>query len=175
MARVALVLGAAFMTFGYVKCTFLGDTGTVAAGDGTTSDFATTLTLRSSTGAASTSFLMGEAIQFNLDVLNQSTQPVTLQFPDAQIYDFYVIDANSSQVRWQWSQDMTFTQTSTSLYFTANTSKSFSVTWNGVLPDGTQLPTGSYRARGVIVSDDFTGDPLKTSALGSNIVNFTVR
>ena len=62
-----------------------------------------------------------------------------------------------------------------SVYFAPNSSKSYSVTWNGVLDDGTQLPAGSYRARGVIVANDFTSDPLMTSDLGSNIVNFTVR
>ena len=127
------------------------------------------------TGAATTSFTMGQAIQFDLGVLNQSSQPDTLQFPDAQIYDFYVIDANTTRVLWQWSQNMSFTQVATSVYFAPNSSKSYSVTWNGVLDDGTQLPAGSYRARGVIVANDFTSDPLMTNDLGSNIVNFTVR
>jgi len=174
MARVGLVLGAAFMTLGYVKCTFLSDPGAVSGG-GNNSTFSTTLTLRDTGGTAATSFLMGQAIQFDLGVLNQSSQPDTLQFTDAQVYDFYVIDANTSNVRWQWSQNMTFTPTATSVYFTANSSKAYSAVWNGVLADGTQLPAGSYRARGVIVADDFSGDPLKTSDLGSNIVSFTVR
>jgi hypothetical protein len=43
------------------------------------------------------------------------------------------------------------------------------------LSDGTQLPVGSYRARGVIVVNNFLSDPLVSSPLGSNIVNFTVR
>jgi hypothetical protein len=176
MARVGLVLGAAFISFGYVKCTFLGTTGTdTGTGTGTTgSSFSTTLTLQNSSGGASTSFTMGQAIQFNLNVLNQSSQADTLQFSDAQIYDFYVIDANDNQVRWQWSQGMSFAQVTTTLSFAANSSKSYSVLWNGVLADGTQLPAGSYRARGVIVADDFTGDPLMTSDLGSNVVSFTV-
>jgi len=175
MARVGLVLGAAFMTFGYVKCTFLSAPGTPTGGGSTNSGFSTTLTLRDSAGAANTSFTFGQAIQFDLEVLNQSSQPDTLQFPDAQLYDFYVLDSTTNRVRWQWSQNMSFTQVSTSLYFTANSSKSYSVLWNGVLPDGTQLPAGSYRARGVIVADDFTSNPLMTSDLGSNIVNFTVQ
>jgi hypothetical protein len=49
------------------------------------------------------------------------------------------------------------------------------VIWNGVLADGTQLPAGTYRARGVVVAVDFTGNPLMTSDLGSNVVSFTVQ
>jgi hypothetical protein len=175
MARVGLVLAAAFVTFGYAKCTFLGTAATDTGGGTTSSSFSTTLGLRDSSGVASTTFSMGQAIQFDLDVLNQNSQAATLQFPDAQLYDFYVMDANTSQVRWQWSQNMTFTQASTSVYFAPNSNKAYSVLWNGVLADGTQLPAGNYRARGVIVSDDFTTNPLMTSDLGSNVVNFTVR
>jgi hypothetical protein len=175
MARVGLVLGAAFMTFGYVKCTFLGTTGTTAPGDTTGSNFSTTLTLRNSGGAANTNFTYGQAIQFDLEVLNQTSQADTLQFPDAQIYDFYVLDANSDTVRWQWSANQAFAQTATSLSFAANSSKSYAVIWNGVLADGTQLPAGTYRARGVVVAVDFTGNPLMTSDLGSNVVSFTVQ
>ena len=55
---------------------------------------------------------------------------------------------------------MAFAQVATQLTFAPYSSKSYSVAWNGVLSDGTQLPAGNYRARGVIVSDDFTSDPL---------------
>src|SRR5690348_11410137 len=119
MARVGLVLGAALVSFGYVKCTFLGDPN-ATPGNGSTSDFSTTLTLQDSNGAPTTSFAMGQAIQFDLGVLNQAAQSDTLSFTDAQIYDFYVLDANSSTVRWRWSADKTFAQTSTSLDFAAN-------------------------------------------------------
>ena len=52
---------------------------------------------------------------------------------------------------------------------------SSSVTWNGVLGDGTQLPAGNYRARGAIVADEFGGDPLVDGDLVSNMIPFTVR
>jgi hypothetical protein len=173
MARVGLVLGAAFMTFGYVKCTFLSAPGTTTSGTAS-SDFSTTLTLRDTSGAANTTFRMGQAIQFDLEVLNQGSQADTLQFTDAQIYDFYVIEANTNRILWQWSNNMNFAQVATTLTFAANSSKSYTVTWNGVVNDGTQLPAGIYRARGVIVADDFSSDPLMTSGLGSNVVSFTV-
>src|SRR3954471_6400961 len=74
MARVGLILGAALVSFGYVKCTFLSDPN-ATTGNGTTgSDFSTTLTLQDSAGAPTTSFTMGQAIKFDLGVLNQADQ-----------------------------------------------------------------------------------------------------
>ena len=43
---------------------------------------------------------------------------------------------------------MAFTQVPTQLTFAPLSTKSYSVTWNGVLSDGTQLPAGNYRAQG---------------------------
>ena len=70
---------------------------------------------------------------------------------------------------------MVFSQVVTPLSFTPLATKAYSAVWNGVLSNGTQLPAGVYRARGVIVAVDFSQDPLTSSPLGSNIVNFTVR
>ena len=57
----------------------------------------------------------------------------------------------------------------------ANSSKLYSVGWDGVLSDGTQLPAGSYLARGIFVADGYTGDPLAANELASDLVTFTVR
>jgi hypothetical protein len=176
MARLGLVAGIALLSFGYSKCTFVSGDGDLDPGDGTTTgEFSTTLTLRDSSGTTTTSFVMGEAIRFEIEILNRTAQPRSLDFPDAQIYDFYVFASDSSNVRWRWSEDMAFPQTPVELDFPPNSSKSYSVVWDGVLSDGTQLPAGSYRARGVIVSDDFSGNPLLDSDMGSDMVNFTVR
>ena len=141
-------------------------------GDG---DFVTTLVLRDSTGTASTSFVMGESIRFDLDIRNTAGHPVTLTLPTAQVYDFYVLEPVLNNVRWTWSEGMSFPQVVTPLSFPLNSSKSYSVVWNGVLREGTQLPAGSYRARGVITATNLPTEPLVASPLGSNIVNFTVR
>jgi len=176
MARLALVTGIALLSFGYSKCTFVSGDGDLVEGGGThTGVFSTTLTLRDSSGTATTSFVMGEPIRFDLEVLNRTDLPRSLDFADAQIYDFYVFATDSSNVRWRWSAGMDFAQTPAELDFPPNSSKSYSVTWTGELSDGTQLPAGSYRARGVILSDDFSGNPLLDSDLGSDLVNFTVR
>lgn len=186
MARLALIVGASLVTFGYSKCVFVsntGGTGFVAgsssgggssSGTGNGTGFNTTLVLRDTSGNVSNSFLMGQSIRFDLAIENQSGLSTTLQFADAQIYDFYVLDAGTRQVRWRWSDGMSFAQVATQLAFPAYSSKSYSIVWNGVLSNGTQLPAGNYQARGVIVADDFTGDPLIASNLGSNVVSFTV-
>jgi hypothetical protein len=179
MARLPLVIGAALLTFGYSKCVFVsGDGGAIAgssSGSGFGDDFSTTLLLRDSTGSTSTRFVMGEPIRFDLEVRNRANQASTLRFPDSQVYDFYVLDAAGSRVRWRWSEGMSFTQVATQLSFPPYGTKAYSVTWNGVLADGTQLPAGEYRARGAIVAEDFTGDPLVDGDLVSNFVLFTVR
>jgi hypothetical protein len=182
MTRVALVACAAFMSFGYAQCTFISNPDGVLfpskgnGGNGSiNTGLTTTLTLQDSNGAFSTSFQMGEPIRFNMQLLNQTNQTVTLQFPDAQIYDFYVLDPASSQVIWRWAQDLTFAQVATTLSIAPYATQTYTVTWNGILSDGTQLTAGSYRARGVIVSDNFSSNPLMTSDLGSNLVNFTVQ
>lgn len=198
MARIVLTVGIGLCTFGYARCTFVSNTGGTScsgmtgygtscggsngggsAGGGTTVNgndtYTTTLILHDSSGTASTSFVMGEPIRLDLEIQNNPNLTTSLQFQDAQIYDFYVLDANGSRVRWRWSEDMAFAQGSAQLTFAPYSSKAYSVVWNGVLSDGTQLPAGNYRARGVIAAVSFLNDPLMTNDLGSNIVNFTVR
>ena len=175
MARLALVAGAALLTCGYSSCTFVSGEGTGTVRPGLGDDFSTTLLLRDSSGTATTSFVMGEPIRFDLEIENRDTQSATLQFPDSQVYDFYVLDAAGPRIRWRWSEGMTFTQVPTQLSFAPLSRRSYSITWNGVVSDGTQLPAGNYRARGVIVSDESGGDPLVEGDLVSNWVAFTVR
>ena len=54
-------------------------------------------------------------------------------------------------------------------------SKTFTLYWPGTLADGTQLPPGTYQARGALVFDGFRANPLATNAMGSELETFTVR
>jgi hypothetical protein len=178
MARLAAVVGMACCTLGYSACVFRSGEGTGAIIDGEPvggATFATTLTLRDSSGIANHSFVMGEPIRFDLEVLNRTNRSVTLQFPDGQIYDLYVFGANGSQVLWRWGADKSFPQVVTQLEFPPNASKLYAVGWDAVLADGTQLPAGAYRARGIVVSSTYGGDPLASGELASPLVDFTVR
>jgi hypothetical protein len=178
MSRLLVIIGASLVTFGYSKCVFVsGDGGAIAgsSGSGFGNDFSTSLVLRDSTGSITGNFVMGEPIRFDLEIQNRGNSSATLRFPDAQVYDFYVLDAAGSRIRWRWSAGQSFNQMSTELTFAPYSTKAYSVTWNGVLADGSQLPAGNYRARGAIVSDQFGGDPLVDGDLVSNLVPFTVR
>lgn len=178
MSRLACVAGIAFCTFAYSRCTFVSNPGGTPVDPGqpgTNGIFVTTLTLHDSSGVQTTDFVMGEPIRFDLEGLNRDAQPRTLQFSDSQIYDFYVFDAATHQVRWRWAADKDFLQAQTQLTFQANSSKLYSVSWNGVLADGTQLPVGTYQARGIFVADGYSGDPTAASELASDLVTFTVR
>jgi len=178
MSRLACVVGIAICTFGYSRCSFVSNPGGIPADPGMPGSngvFVTTLTLRDSSGTETTNFVMGEPIRFDLEGLNRDAQPRTLQFSDAQIYEFYVFDAGTRRIRWRWAADKDFPQVLTQLNFMANSSKLYSVGWDGVLSDGTQLPAGSYLARGIFVADGYTGDPLAANELASELVTFTVR
>ena len=182
MSRLLLIIGASLVTFGYSKCVFVSGDGSAvgsstssSGGAGFGNDFSTSLILRDSTGSTSGNFVMGEPIRFDLEIQNQSNIGDTLRFPDAQIYDFYVLDAAGSRIRWRWSDGMTFNPAPAQLTFAPYSTKAYSVTWNGVLADGTQLPAGNYRARGAVVSDQFSGDPFVDGDLVSNMVIFSVR
>jgi hypothetical protein len=182
IARLALVVGIGLVTAGYSKCVFVSNTGGttvgVVGGDGSGSivgTLSTTLVLRDSVGVATTSFVFGEQIRFDLEARNQSAQVVTLTFPDAQIYDFVVFDSDSERIRWRWSDNMSFPQVVTQLRFEPYSSKAYSVLWNGVLSDGTQLPPGNYRAQGLLLFDESASDPVAAGDGASALVNFTVR
>ena len=184
IARLALVVGIALVTAGYSKCVFVsnpeGTTVGVVGGDGDgtgsiVDTFSTTLVLRDSAGVVTSSFVFGEQIRFDLEARNQSAQVVTLTFPDAQIYDFVVLDSDSARVRWRWSDNMSFPQVITQLRFEPNSSKAYSVLWSGVLSDGTHLPPGNYRAQGMLVAEASASNPVAAGDLNSPLVNFTVR
>jgi hypothetical protein len=191
MARLALTAGICLFTFGYAKCVFVGTSDPAGTGGGYVTGggmppngagppsgagtFTTTLLLRDSTGLVATNFRFGESIRFELEARNRTAQTVNLVFPDAQIYDFVVLDAGSNRLRWRWSDGMAFAQVTTELTFDPYSSKSYNVVWNGVLSNGTQLPPGSYRARGTLVFDEFASDPLAPNEMASPLVDFTVR
>jgi hypothetical protein len=98
-----------------------------------------------------------------------------VQFDDAQLYDFIAVDSGTDRLRWQWSDDQAFAQVANEQTFEPSSSRTFSITWTGQLADGSQLPVGSYQARGVMVFDEFFGDPLAPGEMGSPLQPFTVR
>ena len=170
------LLGAVWLvTSGsYYSCT-AGNTDnprSMNAGNG--ASFTTVLILRDSNGAEKSSFMFGEPIRFELSITNLTDHPTTLQFNDAHTNDYLVVDNATHHLRWLWSQGMAFTQALTSITLDANATRTFTITWNGILADGTQLMPGTYQARGALVFDAFANDPLASGELGSPLKTFTV-
>ena len=93
------------------------------------------------------SYAPGEPILLTLQVVNQSPQPVILQFRTAQRFDLVIQDAQGRRV-WQWSRGEMFAQ----------------VIGEETVPSGEPLryritvrdrfPLGTYTVVGMIVADD---------------------
>jgi hypothetical protein len=175
MARLALLGGICFLMAATKWACVSNTMDPIDDADDSGATFVCRLTLFDSAGTRTTDFVFGEPIRLELEIVNISSRRVHVQFDDAQIYDFVTLDAGTSRVRWQWSDDQAFAQASQEQTFEPGASKTFSVTWSGQLADGSQLPLGSYQARGVMVFDEFFGDPLARNEMGSPLQTFTVR
>jgi hypothetical protein len=167
MARLALLVGIWLATAGaQVSCSSNGE-GWFNSGNGSGDDFDSTLTLRNVSGVETSDFVFGESVRLDLEIVNRTNRRLTVQLADAQIFDFIVMDSGTSTIRWRWSDGQVFSQTATELVFEPYASKSYSVIWAGTLADGTQLPVGSYQARGSLLLAD--------APLDSPLETFTVR
>ena len=54
-----------------------------------------------------------------------------------------MLEPTQVRVLWRWSQNLTFPQQVTQLTFDPYSSKTYSVEWDGVQNDGTQLSPGT--------------------------------
>ena len=177
MARLALLVGIGVTTLGsYYSCS---SNGTITAGSGDSgaqggATFASTLTLRDSTGARTSDFTFGEPLRMNFEIRNLTQRTVHVDFDDARTYDFLVLGQSANTVRWRWSDGQSFAQVRTELTFGPLASKSFEIVWNGILGDGTQLPAGSYRARAALIFPGFDADPASPGEMASPMETFTV-
>jgi hypothetical protein len=174
MARLVLLGGACLLVSGsQYSCT--ARSGSVDDDGKPDSGFIVTLVLRDSNGTESSSFMFGAPIRFDLTVKNRANQSATLQFNDGHTNDYLVVDSGTARMRWLWSQNMAFTQATQQVTFDPLQTRTFTVTWNGVLNNGNQIMPGTYQARGVLVFDGFTADPMAANELGSDLKSFTVR
>jgi hypothetical protein len=185
MARLALLVGIALVTSGYASCSFNsgphgglypgvpGTPGTPGTpGVGT---FSSSLTLRNVAGVETRSFVFGEPIRFDFEIINTTNAQQRVQFPDAQTHEFLVANLAATQIVWMWSDGQAFAQVATEFVFEPYASKTFTLIWPGTLTDGTNLPLGSYQARGALVYPGLGTTPLATNDLASPLEAFTVR
>lgn len=175
IARLSLLGAVWLVTSGsYYKCTAGSDGDPRPMNSGNGASFTTVLILRDSNGAEKSNFMFGEPIRFELSITNLTDHPTTLQFNDGHTNDYLVVDGANHHLRWLWSQGMAFTQATTSITIDSLATRTYTITWNGVLADGTQLMPGTYQARGALVFDAFANDPLAAGELGSPLKTFTV-
>jgi hypothetical protein len=175
MARLAMLVGICLVTSGNVAFCSFSSGPPRSDMPGYVDPFGSSLTLRDASGVETRSFVMGEPVRFDFEIVNLTNQRQRVQFADGQDHDFIVVNNGTSQIRWKWSQNMVFTQATTELTFEPNASKTFTLYWPGTLADGTQLPAGTYQARGALLFDGFRANPLAPNAMASELETFTVR
>lgn len=86
------------------------------------------------------------AIAFALTLVNESAEPLVVDFPNGQRFDFEVLQ--QGQPVWQWAQDMFFPQ----MLGREQVEPGASLPWSVRLDDG--LPAGDYTLRGTLTSNE---------------------
>lgn len=137
--------------------------------------FVATLELRNFEGEIADRFSRLTPIQMTLSVRNRLDETVEVEFDTTRISDFVVVEENTDDVVWKWSDDQgPFPASDIPLEFAPGETQSFTVTWNQEDEDGDQVRVGTYEARGVLVYDDFDSNPLRPNQMGSTLVRFTI-
>jgi hypothetical protein len=102
------------------------------------------------------SFGFFRQIEFTLNACNNGADAVERTFPTGQRYDFEV--GRDGERVWRWSHGRVFTQEFGTERWEPGECKTYSETWDGQDSNGSSVPSGEYRAFGVLSSDP----PLRT-------------
>ena len=94
-----------------------------------------------------------EKLRFTLNVKNNTTKMLELQFPDGQTHDFVVKDFAGKEI-WRWSQGRIFTSAMKSETLKGKGETAFEESWN------TEGLHGSFTAVAILKSNNF---PVETS------------
>lgn len=86
-----------------------------------------------------------DAVDFEFEVTNAGTEPVTLEFPSGQLADIAVSDATGEV--WRWSDGRLFTQAIESRRLAPNESLLHVATWS-------DPPSGAYTAEAVLAAPE---------------------
>lgn len=89
----------------------------------------------------------GAAVEFRLDVRNNTKRMVELRFPTGKTHDFVVRDESGTEV-WRWSKSRLFTQGMQNKLVKARDAAAFSEEWK---PANVH---GKFTATAVLVSDN---------------------
>jgi len=158
-ARLLLLGFAGFLMAAQTSCSVgdgegkagIRDPESPGTGTNTGNTFATTLTLKDSSGRITGHFSRGELITFELTVLNRTDAALDLSFPSSGgWHDFRVFDRGTDTARWAWQADKLFAAVVTKFTVPARGSQTFTGTWDQVSGDGI-VPRGPYDAWGVFL------------------------
>ena len=182
IARLALLGAVGYLMAAQSSCSSGPDGGKVVIGDpgsgtGTSTGptFQTTLTLKNSSGATTSTFHNGELITFELTVLNRTDAPITMRFPSMGGYaDFQVFNRGTNDARFDWLANKVFAAVVTDITFDAHGTHTFTGTWDWVDTGGTMVPAGNYEALGQWIPIPGTGIPLTEADRQSPRVAFRV-
>ncbi len=94
----------------------------------------------------SATYAEGQPIQLVLVLENTGPEAVTLQFMNAQRYDFEIRDA-ADEVVWRWSDGMGFAQMLGSEVLQPGDVRRYEEVFSGRLPIGTYTVVGTVTAR----------------------------
>jgi hypothetical protein len=156
LGKATTLIAVCAVTAGATSCNTAGEVGPT---------FVTDLTVRNPAG---------EPVALELTVRNRTDTDVVVEFDSSHQFDFVVVDAGSSRVRWRWSTGKAFTQATTELEFAPGQTRTFTTTWNQVGDDGQAVAAGDYEARGVLLFSEFRTNPLAPHQLGSPLKTFRI-
>lgn len=122
------------------------------------------LTVEDAAGRRQATFRAREPVVLVLVVQNRGSAPVTLSLPTAQLYDFW-IERDGREV-WRWSAGRAFATVVTPFELRPGENQVFRESWSQVGADGSQVPAGTYAARGALLTG---GEPLRTPSLSITI------
>ena len=131
--------------------------------------FEVSLSVRDKFGQEASVFSTDETITLQLRVENTGDRAATLNFASGQAYDFTITNSANNEV-WTWSEDKSFTQATGSTSFAAGEVRLYSADWDQEDDNDVAVPTGSYRAQGVV-----TASNLDEATANSEVDSLTIQ
>jgi hypothetical protein len=101
-------------------------------------------------GTNEETYQVGAPVELTLRVQNTGDQPVRLQMPTGQIYEF-IVQRNGEEV-WRWSQGRAFTQAVQQWTLSPDETRTFTVTWDQRDNNGNPVEPGAYTIIGRVIN-----------------------
>jgi hypothetical protein len=161
MSRMLAVGVVALATSGSQVSCSTGDTSKLDdaqqdSSSGANASFTTLLVLRDAAGAERYTFQRGELITFEVTVRNRTTQAGAHEYtgPTGNVH---VFNNGGTSSLWNPHHGRVFAQVVQYQTLPAGETQTMRYTWNQVLPDGSNLPVGTYEAQGSLTGMVFLG------------------